>query len=84
MICQIFGDFHASIAPQFVESYVLIVLAILAGLIMHFLPTRLNSVAISTYSSLPSVAQGIILAVVIFFVIQARSSDLVPFIYLQY
>lgn len=84
MICQIFGDFHASIAPQFVESYVLIVLAILAGLIMHFLPTRLNSVAIGTYSSLPSVAQGIILAVVIFFVIQARSSDLVPFIYLQY
>lgn len=81
---QIFGDFHAGVAPQFVEAYIMIVLAMLAGLAMHFAPGQWTDSASRTYSAMPLAAQGILLAAVIFFVIQARSSDLVPFIYLQY
>ena len=84
MLSQIVCNFHASVIPQFIEGYPLIVLAITAALIMHFLPTRYTSVAQTAYINLPAAAQGTILAIVIFFVIQASSSDLVPFIYLSY
>ncbi|MCM1032694.1 MAG: MBOAT family protein [Odoribacter sp.] len=81
---QITGDFHASVASQFVDGYMLIVLAMIAGLSMHFAPSSWTGGAVRSYISLPLVAQGMLLAAVIFLVIQARSSDLVPFIYLQY
>lgn len=81
---QIFTNFHADLASQFFVAYKLIVLAIASGLIMHYIPTRWTSTLIEKYNSVPNVVQGIVLAAVIFFVIQARSSDIVPFIYLQY
>ena len=81
---QIFGDFHAAVAPQFVQAYMMIVLAMFAGMVMHFAPTRWTGSFARTYTAMPLAAQGLLLAAVIFFVIQARSSDLVPFIYLQY
>lgn len=81
---QIFNDFHASVAPQFIESYILIVLAIGAALVMHYTPRKWTTGLTEAYISVPVVFQGLALALVIFFVIQASSSDLVPFIYLQY
>lgn len=81
---QIINDFHASVAPQFVESYLMIVLAIGFALIMHYSPKRWTTGLAEAYISIPIVFQGLTLAIVLFFVIQASSSDLVPFIYLQY
>lgn len=81
---QITGDFHAAVAPQFIEGYLLIVLAMLSGLAMHYAPGNWTGGVTRTYTAMPLIAQGLLLAAVIFFVIQARSSDLVPFIYLQY
>lgn len=81
---QIIGDFHITVAPQFVESYLLIVLAIFISLLVHFTPHNWTTGMSDAYSAIPVVIQGLLLAVVIFFVIQARSSDIVPFIYLQY
>ena len=81
---QIFNDFHFSVASQFVESYAVIVLAIFAALFVHFLPRNWSVGAASFYTATPLLIQGILLALVIFFVIQVRSSDIVPFIYLQY
>ena len=81
---QIFNDFHASVAPQFIESYMMIVLAIAAALLMHYTPRSWSTGLAEAYISTPVVVQGMLLALVLFFVIQARSSDLVPFIYLQY
>lgn len=81
---QIFNDFHASVAPQFIESYMMIVVAIAAALLMHYTPRSWSTGLAEAYISIPVVFQGMLLAIVLFFVIQARSSDLVPFIYLQY
>ena len=81
---QVFGDFHLSVAPQFIESYFLIALAIFASLFLHFTPRNWTTGISTAYSATPIVMQGILLAIVLFFVIQARSSDIVPFIYLQY
>ena len=84
MIQQVFTNFHADILPQFVAGYPLIVVAIIAGYVLHYLPTRFNQVVTNFYGECPSLLQGLILAIVLFLVIQARSSDLVPFIYLSY
>ena len=81
---QIINDFHASVAPQFLESYIMIVVAIGAALVMHYTPRKWTTGLAEAYISVPVVLQGLALALVIFFVIQASSSDLVPFIYLQY
>lgn len=81
---QIIGDFHASVAPQFIQSYLLIMLAIGAALLMHYSPRSWTTGLTEAYSSVSVVWQGLLLAVVIFLVIQASSSELVPFIYLQY
>ncbi|MDO4319801.1 MAG: MBOAT family protein [Bacteroidales bacterium] len=81
---QIVSDFHWSVAPQFIEGYALIVAAIIAGLMMHFAPSSWSGGMSRVYTAQPLMVQGLLLAVVLFMVIQARSSDLVPFIYLQY
>lgn len=84
MATQIFTDFRPAVAPQFVEAYMLIVLAIAAGYLMHFTPRAWTTGATTIYASLPLVVQAVLLSIVLFFVIQIRQTDLVPFIYLQY
>lgn len=81
---QIFNDFHASVAPQFIESYLLIVLAIAGALCVHYTPRSWSSNLAEAYISTPVIFQGLMLAAVLFLVIQASASDIVPFIYLQY
>lgn len=84
MATQIFSDFHASVAPQFVDGYLLICAAIALSLIAHFTPKSWTTGAIRAYNALPVVMQASVLALIIFLVIQTRQSELVPFIYLQY
>lgn len=81
---QIWGNFHISIAPQFLEGYLMIVVAIAAALITHFMPRNWTTGMTSFYTATPVVIQGLILAIVLFFIIQVRSGDIMPFIYLKY
>ncbi len=84
MGAQIFNDFHLSVAPQFVEGYMLIVLAIALGFIAHLTPKSWTTGTAEAYVALPAIMQATFLALIIFLVIQTRQSELVPFIYLQY
>lgn len=84
MYHQIFNDFNAAVAPQFVEAYFLIVLAIGAAYAMHFAPSRWRRGLTHKFDTIGPLWQAIILALVLFLVIQTRQSDLVPFVYLQY
>lgn len=81
---QIFYDFHASVASQFVQSYFTIVLLMVGAYFLHLTPSnyyrRIRTAFIT--SSVPF--QAIMLAIVIFIVIQVRQSEIVPFLYLQY
>lgn len=81
---QIFTNFHADVAPQFIEGYLLIVVALAVGYIAHMTPRSWTDGTRAFYVRLPFLLQGLIVAAVLFIVIQTRSSDLVPFIYLQY
>ena len=81
---QIFTSFHLSVAPQFVQSYLLIVLAIAGAYIAHMAPRAWCDNTGQAYMDMPLVGQAILLAVILFLVVQTRQSELVPFIYLQY
>lgn len=80
----IFFNFHGGIARQFFEGYPFIVAAMAAALLLHYLPSSWTGHAMNVYHRIPIAWQAIVLALVLFIVIQARSSDLVPFIYLKY
>ena len=84
MADQVVHNFHASVLPQFVEGYFLIVLAMLLGYFMHLSPKRWSDGAKDVYGRMPLIVQALILAIVIVLIIQVRQSDIVPFIYLQY
>lgn len=84
MAHAILFNFHGNIAGQFVSGYPLIVVAMVVALIMHLMPEFLSKNTMEAYHRIPIVGQVLILVVVLFFVIQVRSSDLVPFIYLKY
>ena len=56
----------------------------LGALLMHFVPTRWTGTLKKKYEQTPLLVQAIVLALVIFVVIQARQSDIMPFIYFQY
>lgn len=77
-------NFHPEIAWQFVSGYTWVVVLILAGFVFHFLPEKFYGRLLNAYDCLPLVFQALILALIIFLVIQTRQSEIMPFIYLQY
>ncbi len=80
----IFTNFHAEVLPQFVAGYWAVALIIVLAFVVHFLPDRWYPRLIDAYDAMPLMVQAIVLAAVLFVVIQTRQSSLVPFIYLQY
>lgn len=84
IVTQISDSFHPEIASQFVESYAMIVMAMLFGFVMHYTPKSWSGSAVEFYDAMPVVLQSVVFAAILFMVIQTRSSELVPFVYLQY
>ena len=84
ILTQIFTNFHLEIAPQFLSAYMMIVVLALAGYIAHMLPKAWTTGTLNTYVGMSVVWQALMLAAVLFVVVQTRQSELVPFIYLQY
>lgn len=81
---QIFTSFHPEVASQFIEGYMLIVVALAAGYIAHMTPRAWTTGTAQFFVASPVIIQALILAAIIFIVVQTRQSELVPFIYLQY
>lgn len=84
MTHQIVYDFHASVAPQFVSGYLLVVCALAGGYMLHFAPESWTRRLHGAYAAMPLIIQAIVLALVVVLIIQVRSSEIVPFVYLQY
>lgn len=84
IVTQISGSFHPEIASQFVENYAMIVLAMVFGFVMHYTPKSWSGSTVELYDAMPVVVQSVVFAAILFLVIQTRSSELVPFVYLQY
>ena len=84
MYTQLTQNFHASIALQFMEAYAMIMVVIGIGFVLHFTPEAWRHKVLNGYIAMPILVQALVLVLVLFLVIQTRSSELVPFVYLQY
>ena len=81
---QIFTNFRPEAIPAFVSGYAVIFVALIVGYLLHFAPHRWSQWLQRELSWSPLVVKAAILALVLFFVLQVRSSELVPFIYSQF
>jgi len=84
MWMQISGNFHLSVASQFISGYMMVSLVIAGAYIMHFAPESWTAKLRNAYAALPLLFQASVLCLVIFIIIQTRQSDIMPFIYFQY
>lgn len=81
---QIFTDFKPGVILQFLSAYWLIVVLIVGGYVLHFLPSGWTRRIVKESEYVHPLLLTIVLALFLFIVIQVRQADLVPFVYLQY
>lgn len=81
---QIWDSFHIEVIWQFVVGYKMVVSLMILGYLMHFVNSaRMQSLQHRLMVS-PFAVQVLLLIVVIFIVIQMKSSEIQPFIYFQF
>lgn len=84
MATQIFTQFHPEVFMQFVNGYPFVTLAIFVGYMLHYAPHNMATSLQNTLEHTPLVAKAFIFALFIYVVMQVRSGEVVPFIYLQF
>jgi alginate O-acetyltransferase complex protein AlgI len=84
MLNQIFTYFHPEIFLQFVEGYTPVILLIITGYALHFIPKYMEQKTIDFLSDRSLVLNGFLLAVFIWIAAQVKSSELQPFLYFQF
>lgn len=84
MLEQMFTNFNAGLFPQLVEGYGPVLGLMLLGYLLHFLPDSWSKACEKGVIRLPLPFQAILIIVVIYIVIQVKSSDIQPFIYFQF
>lgn len=81
---QIFTAFHPGVLGQWATSYWPVALLMALGYILHFLPSSWTNHTRRAVTLLPLPLQAVLLVIVIWIVIQIKSSDVQPFIYFQF
>jgi alginate O-acetyltransferase complex protein AlgI len=84
MLSQIFTFFHPGIFLQFVEGYSAVVLLIILGYILHFIPKTMENKTVEFLSNRSILAHGFLLALFIWAAAQVKTSDIQPFLYFQF
>ncbi len=84
MLHQIFYNFNVGLLPQFIAGYNIVVIMLIGGYFLHFLPSKLNDIACRTLTRGGFVVQVVVMVAMIWFVMQMKSSDIQPFIYFQF
>ncbi len=81
---QIFLNFHPEIIGNFIEGYKLVVILMLSGFILHFIPKNIENRFSELVNRSPFVLKVVYLSLIILLVVQIRSSEIQPFIYFQF
>ena len=84
MMGQIFGAWDSSIIPLFLLRYGNVVLLFLAGMAIHWLPTKFKRWYRINFALLPLWAMALIVVGLIFVIYQFITADMQPFIYFQF
>ncbi|MDE5708619.1 MAG: MBOAT family protein [Alistipes sp.] len=81
---QIFHHFNAAIIPQVVSGYAAVFALIAIGYLLHFLPGKVDTLVQRAVTCTPIAMQVLLVAAMIWCVMQIKSSDIQPFIYFQF
>ncbi len=84
MLHQIFTSLNMGVAPQLFGGYPLVFLLFGVGYLLHFLPSSWSDTARGALTRSPMILQVVMIVVVIWLVMQMKSSDIQPFIYFQF
>ncbi len=84
LLGQIGRVFSPSVIPQFFAGYRLVTGLILIGYLLHFMPSRLEDWGKRMSVAAPMVVKVLVLAFMIWLVVQVKSSEVQPFIYFQF
>lgn len=84
VIHQIFTDFNANLALQVIDGYKAVFVLMLAGFVLHMTPRRWEAMAERTVTAMPLIAKALVLVVLIWIIMQIKSSEIQPFIYFQF
>ena len=84
MISKIFTDFHPELFLQVVEGYWVVFAMILFGYVTHFIPDSWNERCVAVIQKGGVLLGALLIAIVIYIVIQVKSSEIQPFIYFQF
>lgn len=84
MINQIVNHFSLEIFFEFISGYKAVVLLMLLGFILHFMPGSTEKKAEVWVTNLPLYGKALVLVSIIILVIQTKSAGIQPFIYFQF
>ena len=84
MIRQIFTDFDTSLIPDILIGYRTVFALILTGYLLHLLPDRCENWGERFVTRTPLLVQTLLVAILIWGIMQIKSSDIQPFIYFQF
>ncbi len=84
MIRQIFTAFHLELAGQLFTGYWKVFLLMGVGYLLHACPDRWQEACSRGMIRLPLVGQALVLILLVYLVMQVKSSDIQPFIYFQF
>lgn len=84
MVRQMFTKFNPSVLPDVFVAYKYVFLLMGFALLSHWIPTSWQNNCIKVLQRTGIVGAAIVLASVIFIIMQVKSSDVQPFIYFQF
>ncbi len=84
VLTQIFTSFHPEIISEYLVGYPLVSLLIVIGYGLHFVSHDTEQKAQNLVTRSPFVLKLVYLSLIIFLVIQIKSSEIQPFIYFQF
>ncbi len=84
MLTQIFTAFHSEIISDYILGYPLVSLLMLTGFVLHFTSRKTEQKVENLVIRSPFILKLVYLSLIIFLVIQIKSSEIQPFIYFQF
>ncbi len=84
VVSQIFGFFQAGVFMQFIDAYPMIIILMVIGYVLHFLPESWERWTENFVVKMPIVVQALLLAAMILLIVQFKFADLQPNIYFQF
>lgn len=81
---QIFFHFNAKLLPDFISGYTVVLMLMVIGFLLHFLPREAEIAAADTVVNMPLAGKAAFMIMIIVWVIQTKSAGIQPFIYFQF